>query len=385
MKLKSSETTIRQWIWRGLSALPILAACGGAAFGVSEYGGFFDDGALHVVPPNLIAHDPFLVQGTSQTGALVSNGSALRVLGSGLIDVDENSGGDATGIRVVDTARADVLTGGRINIIEKSNGIAWGLVAEGQATIDFRGVMNISEEGNDGVNVGTVFGSAALNFGGSATVHEEGNGTVAGFRVSEDGHLNISGSLNLFGTGNGDAIPFTATDNASVEYSGNMHVELGTGTQGAIFLDDHANVRLTGGVMTMFTGNIVGSPPKFFSINEDAAVLISGGSLQMIQSGVNRTPYFWMTSQGRLTIVGDHFNYPLGEVLARSGTVNGVLKDGTPFSYQFSREEKALLILVPEPSACWLGFIGLTSCLTTGHRRRACFLRGGSGVPNRLF
>ena len=57
---------------------------------------------------------------------------------------------------------------------------------------------------------------------------------------------------------------------------------------------------------------------------------------------------------GTITIAGIGFNLPLGNITATSGTLTGVLLDGSALSVTFGRASTATIMLVPEPSTALL-------------------------------
>jgi hypothetical protein len=62
-----------------------------------------------------------------------------------------------------------------------------------------------------------------------------------------------------------------------------------------------------------------------------------------------------------IEIVGSGFNLPLGDIVALSGMLTGVLADGTPISTSFGRASTARISLVPEPASAVLLAAGLAA------------------------
>jgi hypothetical protein len=354
--------------WRPLQAFVtlILASLGGAAsaFPLSpdvEYGAVYNDGALHLVPPNIVADDPIVVQGTSQVGVFLASTAQLRVQNAGRIDVDENSIGDALGVYATQDSAIEILPGGRIDIVEASTGVAAGIVVENNSTLDFGGVLSITEDGNGDLLGVQAVQSTFVRFSGSASAIEEGNGALSGIVVGDLARLEFDGSLDLTETGNGLGRAFLVFGDAQLDYGGTIYMRENN-NQGSGFaaVTGHGVVNFESGEFTIEdTGPGAALPLVMLQATDQALIRIVGGTFRAINEGVNTTPGVQLALQSQLRIRGSNFNYPFGAVPDASGLVTGILADGQPFAFQFARTSEATLILVPEPSAACLAIVGM--------------------------
>ena len=72
-----------------------------------------------------------------------------------------------------------------------------------------------------------------------------------------------------------------------------------------------------------------------------------------------------------MEIHGSDFNLPFGDITATSGTLTGILADGTPLNVDFGRASTATITLVPEPSTALLLAAGLVGLATRRRVARA--------------
>jgi len=73
-----------------------------------------------------------------------------------------------------------------------------------------------------------------------------------------------------------------------------------------------------------------------------------------------------------IAVVGEDFNLPMGDISTLTGTLTGVLADGTPLSINFGRASTASIVLlpIPEPSTLILFTVGAVGLLGWGWRRK---------------
>ena len=95
----------------------------------------------------------------------------------------------------------------------------------------------------------------------------------------------------------------------------------------AIEVDDAA-------VVNLFGGEIVGGLEASGELN------VFGGSIQNDLLAL---------ANAVVTIFGNGFNLPFGDITATSGTLTGTLADGAPLNVNFGRASTATITLVPEP------------------------------------
>ena len=104
----------------------------------------------------------------------------------------------------------------------------------------------------------------------------------------------------------------------------------------------------------VFDGGLLAS----IRAESDSTVLITGGSVSQNLLALNTSV---------ITIVGEGFNFPLGDIQPIQGTLTGTLSDGTPISMPFGRASTAVIRLVPEPTTGLLLGLGLLG-LVVGRR-----------------
>jgi hypothetical protein len=106
-------------------------------------------------------------------------------------------------------------------------------------------------------------------------------------------------------------------------------------------------------------------------VNGNAIVNVMGGDFNTVRRA------FWIegdTGNPVINVFGWGFNYPSGPIADLSGTLTGVLADGSPFNNTFVRSNADIrLFLVPECSTACFCLLGLLLC-----QRRA---RRSSGLP----
>jgi hypothetical protein len=75
-------------------------------------------------------------------------------------------------------------------------------------------------------------------------------------------------------------------------------------------------------------------------------------------------------ASGIITISGSGFNFPFGDLVPLSGTLTGVLSDGTPLNVNFGRASTATITLIPEPTTGLFVVGGLVGMAASSRRRR---------------
>ena len=105
------------------------------------------------------------------------------------------------------------------------------------------------------------------------------------------------------------------------------------------------------GTIIMSAGSVAGNA----DVTEQATLTIAGGSIagdvmsrgdaQLQIFGGTFGPNLFALDTGNVTIFGTGFNRPLGEVTDLSGSITGVLTDGTPIGIEFGRASTASIVL----------------------------------------
>ena len=94
-------------------------------------------------------------------------------------------------------------------------------------------------------------------------------------------------------------------------------------------------------------------------------LMISGGMIDEISAGIHPVP-----STCVVTVRGDGFNYPSGEIPETSGTLTGMLASGEPINAGFEILDGASIVLVPEPSSLAMLSAAVVVLLTCAWRKR---------------
>jgi hypothetical protein len=135
-----------------------------------------------------------------------------------------------------------------------------------------------------------------------------------------------------------------------------------------IALSDDATLKMRGGLLRVGDEPNSGFPWGMI-LSGHARAEISGG--QLVTTGLGPVDLF-LGGNSQVTLVGSDFNFPRDEPLPESGTITGILQDGTPFSYCFIRRDPtATILLVPEPQGVALACCALlVVAWTAGLRQR---------------
>ena len=178
----------------------------------------------------------------------------------------------------------------------------------------------------------TLFDSSILSVSGSAALGgisaiDDSDVTISGGTI--DGKLAVVGDSYAVMTG-GDLLRDVGAD--SIFVAGRMDISGGV---------------IGGEVVSTITGNLQAviniSGGHFFGrINTNGGIYnITGGEFfnDLLCQG-----------SGSITIIGSSFNFPFGDIIPTSGTLTGILADGTPLDVDFFRHSSAMITL-PEPSA----------------------------------
>jgi hypothetical protein len=105
-------------------------------------------------------------------------------------------------------------------------------------------------------------------------------------------------------------------------------------------------VNVSGGSVA---GGLSASALAFVSGGEIAGDVTASGSGEIEISGGSIGGMLVALDDAEIRVLGGDFNHPLGAISDTSGTLTGVLADGTPIDVPFGRASSAT-ILVPEPS-----------------------------------
>lgn len=322
--------------------------------------------------------DELFVQGDATaniTGGYVDddlNANDNAVINVSFLEVDDSV--DASGNGLVNFS-AGIVNGGfeavGSSIINVSGGTFENILSDGEVVLAGGGTINIS---------GGTFGTAGVDDGGAI-------GSSLG------GTLNLTGAT-VAGVAEGTAP--TATINAVLNGETNVSnvafgdLVLEAANSGTLTADDFtangvAANALSGGVVI-----IEGGDADSLTIATDLGgdVLLTGGSFDEISAGL-------VGAGSSLTIIGDEFTYngtPIadvdallgdsgafieetGELRTVSGTIAGVLADGSDFSISFNREfvpvpgAQVFLQAVPEPNGQLLLVMASLALLAVRRRK----------------
>lgn len=272
----------------------------------------------------------------------------------------------ATGSSIVemfDGLDSHVLVGESAVFNASGGSIRGSSVASGPCTLETpvqTAVMNLQDvivEGNLSIRANGV-----LNMTGGSTQQEfseEGDVRSLGASVVNVFGSTIAGDLRA-GLFSVSCIPPTASleggSAGRVVASGNGLLIVASGSvTGDAFAERFGVVELHG-------GSVGGD-----AFTEDSGVVeLHGGTLGGMLIAID---------DSQIRVFGTNFNYPLGEIPDTSGTLTGVLADGTPIDVPFARASTAS-ILVPEPSPGQLGLAAVGTLLGVAAiaRRRSSIL-----------
>jgi hypothetical protein len=120
-------------------------------------------------------------------------------------------------------------------------------------------------------------------------------------------------------------------------------------------------------VIDLFGGVFLGGG---LLVNGNAVVNVMGGDFNAARRA------FWIegdTGNPVINIFGWGFNYPSGPIADSSGTLTGVLADGSSFNNTFARSDADIhLFVVPEYSTGCLWLLGFLFCLRRGRCSSDC-------------
>ncbi len=103
---------------------------------------------------------------------------------------------------------------------------------------------------------------------------------------------------------------------------------------------------------------ISGGRVREFRVGSAAYTEITGGSIDTLE----------LTDIATALLFGRDFNFPLGDIAATSGTLTGILNDGSALNMAFTRGENATLRLVPEPGGLGVVLLGVWAVSGRGRR-----------------
>jgi hypothetical protein len=142
---------------------------------------------------------------------------------------------------------------------------------------------------------------------------------------------------------------------------------VGAGVDGNLALFDDARCFVESGTVD---GNV--------ETRGTAVCEVSGGSVGISLNAFDASRIVWSggtignrvraENTATIRIVGQSFVGGFGTVTGTTGTIQGVLLDGTPFSVPYRRGASATIVLVPEP-ALWLSSLCAIGALAWRRRR----------------
>ena len=278
--------------------LPFYAAFAVTLLTVPAGAVTFDDGQVHVIDAaNSFPFDSvYVLDGPGGvtttvevfTGGQIGGpgiGDGIESFGNSVINMHDGTVGAGNGVRLHDNSVFN-MSGGAIS--------PSGIVVSNNAAVTVSG-------GTVETNVRTLDNSTFQLMGGVLR-----------------GNLNVSSSANISGgTVLGELIANTPT--SQLEVSGGA---FGDGVRSLVSV---GSVNISGGT---FSGELV--------LGGNTVLYVLGGTFLGQMSAL---------ANSAVTIEGSSFNLPFGEVLQSSGTLSGILADGTPLSLPFIRASTATITL----------------------------------------
>jgi hypothetical protein len=226
--------------------------------------------------------------------------------------------------------------------------------------------------------VSTVVGQSIQIFDPGTTLDLLPGGVLEGgslpIQVEFGAELNVEGGTSnggYMGTGiwNDEAIvnifSGTVTASGGVSYGvwnsdGTVTISGGNISVGSATSTDVWN---GGGTITIAGGN-------FSTASQSTGIWQSGGTVSIFGGNFSfpSTSYGIETLGGTTDIYGSNFDFPLGRIPVNSGTLTGVLANGTPIDVPFNQNGGSI-VLIPEPTSVSLCLAG-GICLMARRRRR---------------
>lgn len=221
-------------------------------------------------------------------------------------------------------------------------------------------------------------------------------GLVGALGILENGRMEmLSGHAStVFGNNDSQLTLSGGRIGTTLNGFGNANFEVrGGAIGGTARMGDSSTLRVTAGtlsairVMNNAVAEIHGGTIEGIALSNDdpgflAHAIVRGGTFGVPLLPMTSLPGLSTDTDGLITIYGSSFNYPFGDLVPFSGTLAGVLSDGSPLHVSFYRGASnggprsdgritlVELLPVPEPSAGTL--VGVTlviSSATSAHRR----------------
>lgn len=192
-----------------------------------------------------------------------------------------------------------------------------------------------------------------------------GEGFSGALAVFEHSGCEVSGGevprLYTYGDSTAEVSAGEIRGQVNARYSSTVRISggsIGSGDRSeSIYIKENARVEMSGGVnersIQVFDAGEIGISGGTIGfgwsdgnlrLTDQASAVVSGGQF-------NPEFDFLVLQESTLTIVGEGFNYAFGEVTPLSGTLEGILADGSAISVTFGRASTARIVLAPEPGA----------------------------------
>jgi len=257
------------------------------------------------------------------------------------------------------------------------NGSVNNATVEGSSYLNVAGGSVLGNLDAFGSSQVTVQGNFLANpLDGSLGAHDSSNVTLEGASspIMAQG-LSADGSSRLTIQG-AEAISLSAAGNSTVSvYSLQLHNQATITATDSAHLIVNSDLFAIGGIVGTFGGSSTvdlnsGATFRALSVTDSANVTLTRSSIpsqsQMTQLSVS--PF------GTLSIYGNGFDYPNGELPVDTGTLTGTLLDGTPIDDPFTGGMRIFLnepgtIPVPEPATLVPFGIGIALIAGYGWRR----------------
>ncbi len=299
----------------------------------------FDDGGVHTIntdiTPDIISLGPSATTLNIDAGANIAGGAGLmewgvRASGSSVVEIlgGTIAAGDfSTGVLATGNSTVAVHGG----VIQGGTGPgSYGIQVGGSAEISVHGGQFLGGSGSQATGLRFSTGGKGQIYGG---IFNGGSGSqAAGIRLSSDPEVTINGGTFTGGNGT-QSHALTANGDNQVTITGGTFI----GGEGILSAAIHAN---SGGLIELFGGSI------------------SDGT------GVNSNGLVVSSSPSEISIYGSDFNYGFGPIAPTSGTLMGILSDGSPLDVSFLRSGGGQINLIsqphfiPEPSTLLLAILG---------------------------
>jgi hypothetical protein len=259
----------------------------------------------------IMALPTFLACGVANAGTIYNDGGIHdinTIMPAGTVDLYNNT--------TLNANWGSSITGG-------SEVIADGMGIYGNSTANIYGGSFTGGNGTSAIGIG-VYSGAVNIYGGSI---KGGYGTSADGLVIQNHDAAFSSIANIYG-GSIKGGHGTVAYGLEISYYGTYN-----------------------NIVNIYGGSIEGG----FGYAASAGLFVNGGTVNIYGGSIEGGEE---VHDGKVFMYGMNFNYNLGPINTDSGTITGILADGTPINTTFHQNKVGSIVLVPEPASLLLFGVG---------------------------